>query len=136
MGGQALAGAAGAPGAYAARARLKAGEGPARGGERGRDLHNKPRSAVSVLALELGREFLGRFPAGARGTRQRAAERRRDEEGQHSSQEVLRGKTVICTPAFTYSKDFTSEGPDAPSDRYGFSKWSREGWMAFLLLRV
>lgn len=40
----------------------------------GRDLNNKPDSAVLVLALKLGREILGSFPAGARGTRERAAE--------------------------------------------------------------
>lgn len=68
----------------------------------GRDLNNKPDSAVLVLALKLGREILGSFPAGARGTRERAAERARAEEGQHLSQEALRGKAVICPVAFTY----------------------------------
>lgn len=41
---------------------------------RRRDLNNKPDSAVLVLAVKLGREFLGTFPVGARGTRERAAQ--------------------------------------------------------------
>lgn len=89
---------------------------------RGGDPNNKPDSAVLVLALKLGREFLGRFPAGARGTRERAAEGTWAEEGEHSSQEALQGKAVVCSVAFTYSEDFASEGSDALSGYYGFSK--------------
>jgi len=40
----------------------------------GRDLNNKPGSAVLVLVLKPGREFLVSSPAGAKGTRERAAE--------------------------------------------------------------
>lgn len=40
----------------------------------GRDLNNKPDLAVLVLSLKLGREFLGSFPAGARGGPARGAE--------------------------------------------------------------
>lgn len=42
------------------------------GSRRGTDPSNKPDLAGLVLALHLGREFLGSFPAGARGARERA----------------------------------------------------------------
>lgn len=97
----------------------------------GRDLNNKPGLAVLVLALKLGREFLGGFPAGARGARREELSEHGLRRGTPKPRSLARKTSHLLYCLHIQFGDFTSNGSDALSGYYGFL--ANETWKAGLV---